>query len=278
MNYRHIYHAGNFADVFKHIMLVALVQSLLRKDNGFCFLDTHAGIGFYDLLSSQAQKGKEFMGGIAKINTQEKLPPLVADYLACVKKLNATTPEKLQCYPGSPLLVKQLLRPQDRMVLTELHEDDYLVLKRVFPHDKQVGVHHQDGYLALKAFLPPKERRGLVLIDPPYEKPDELSDLVTALANAVTRWETGIFALWYPIKESRSIARFHRALKLKIARPLLAIELTIFPDNQATQLNGNGMIIVNPPWQFEQEIQAVLPWLWRVLSPHQEGRYGIQLL
>ena len=278
MNYRHAYHAGNFADVFKHIIVVALIQSLLRKDKAFCFLDTHAGVGHYDLLAGSAQKSKEYLGGIAKILQQDKPPPLISDYIACVKKTNALAPDTLQYYPGSPALVRQFLRPQDRMVLTELHADDYESLRRVFPHDKQVGVHHQDGYQALKAFLPPPERRGLVLIDPPYEKPDEISDVVTALGTAVTRWDTGVFALWYPIKESRSIVRFHRALKLKIARPLLAIELNIYPDSPGTQLNGNGMIIVNPPWQLAEEITAILPWLWRTLSPNEQGRYDIKTL
>jgi 23S rRNA (adenine2030-N6)-methyltransferase len=278
MNYRHAYHAGNFADVFKHIILVALTQSLLRKEKGFCFLDTHAGVGHYDLLSGPAQKSKEFLGGIAKIMQEENPPPLIKDFIDCVKKANALAPETLRYYPGSPSIVRQLLRPQDRIVLTELHHDDYETLRSVFRDDKQVGIHHQDGYQGIKAFLPPPERRGLVLIDPPYEKPDEISHVVTQLDAAITRWETGIFALWYPIKESRSIVRFHRALKLKIARPTLVIELNIYPDNQATQLNGNGMIIVNPPFQFEAEIKAILPWLWRVLSPNQQGRYDIETL
>jgi 23S rRNA (adenine2030-N6)-methyltransferase len=278
MNYRHAYHAGNFADVFKHIILVALTQALLRKDKGFCFLDTHAGVGHYNLLSAPAQKSKEFLGGIAKIMQQDNPPPLVKTYIDCVKKMNLLAPDTLQYYPGSPAIVRQFLRENDRMVLTELHEDDYLTLRRAFPHDKKVGVHHQDGYLGLKAFLPPPERRGLVLIDPPYEKPDELSDVVSTLGAAVTRWDTGIFALWYPVKESRSIVRFHRAVKLKIERPTLAIELNIFPDNLGTQLNGNGMIIVNPPWQFEEEIKAILPWLWRTLSPNQQGHYDIKTL
>jgi 23S rRNA (adenine2030-N6)-methyltransferase len=278
MNYRHAYHAGNFADVFKHIIVVALTQSLLQKDKPFCFLDTHAGVGHYDLLSGSAQKGKEYLGGIAKIMQQENPPQLVKDYIDCVKKSNTLAPDTLQYYPGSPSIVRQFLRANDRMVLTELHEDDYLALRRVFPHDKKVGVHHQDGYQALKAFLPPPERRGFVLIDPPYEKPDEINDVVTALGAAVTRWDTGIFALWYPIKESRSIVRFHRALKLKIGRPMLAIELNIYPDNLGTKLNGNGVIIVNPPWQLEAEIKAILPWLWRTLSPNQDGRYDINTL
>jgi 23S rRNA (adenine2030-N6)-methyltransferase len=266
MNYRHHYHVGNFADVFKHVILVALLQALRRKESAFCFLDTHAGIGRYDLQDAATQKSQEFLQGIAKVLPHLKAPPLIADYLQCVKTLNLSLPEQLHFYPGSPLIARQLLRPQDRMILTELHHEDFVALKKVFPHDKQVAIHHQDGYQGLKAFLPPKERRGLVLIDPPYEKPNELEDLVTTLAAAVMHWETGVYALWYPIKESRSIARFHRALQLKINRPMIMPELCIYPENPNAGLSGCGMVIVNPPWQLETEIQTVLPWLARVLK------------
>jgi 23S rRNA (adenine2030-N6)-methyltransferase len=278
MNYRHSFHAGNFADVFKHIILVALLQSLSRKDNGFCFLDTHAGVGRYDLDSAAAKKSQEFTLGITKLIAAPKPPRLVSDYLQIVKKINSTTPDELHFYPGSPYIAREFIRPQDRMVLTELHDEDFSALKTIFPHNKQIGMHHQDGYQALKAFLPPKERRGLVLIDPPYEKPDELMQTCDALAAAVERWETGVFALWYPIKETRSIARFHQRLQLKIARPMLAIELSIHEETLATHLNGNGLIIVNPPWQFADEIKQILPWLWQTLSIAKKGRYEIKEL
>jgi 23S rRNA (adenine2030-N6)-methyltransferase len=278
LNYRHSYHAGNFADVFKHIILVALIEAMHRKDSAYCFLDTHAGIGYYDLQAATTQKSKEYTNGILKILAQPNPPALIKAYLACVKAVNPQGIAPLTVYPGSPAIVKQLLRPQDRMVLTELHTEDYQLLKRAFPHDKQIGIHHQDGYLGLKAFLPPKERRGFVLIDPPYEQQNELTNLIPTLAAAVERWETGIFALWYPIKEHRSIERFQRALKLKISRPLLMTELSIYPDNAATALNGCGVIIVNPPWQLDEEIQAVLPWLWETLSPNNQGRYQLSFL
>lgn len=278
MNYRHSYHAGNFADVFKHIILTALIKSLLRKDSAFCYLDTHAGIGNYDLQSSTAQKGKEYANGIGKILQQPNPPDLVKHYVDLVRANNPITSDPLRYYPGSPQIVRQLLRPSDRMVLCELHEEDYHLLKTAFPHDKQVGIHHQDGYQALKAFLPPKERRGVVLIDPPYEDPDEFIHLLSALPKAIERWETGIYAVWYPIKEKRSIERFHRSLKLKIERPMLVSELTLFPENTSTQLNGNGLLIINPPWQLDQEIKEILPWLWQVLSPNKQGRYEIKTL
>ncbi len=276
MNYRHLYHAGNFTDVFKHIVLVALIQSLLKKDNAFCFIDTHAGIGLYDLFSTEAQKTKEFLLGIEKIAQHANPPELIKAYLACVRTANKSS-DTLQFYPGSPAIVDYFLRPQDRMVLTELHEADYLQLKKTFPHDKQIAIHHQDGYQGLKAFLPPKERRGLVLIDPPYEKPDELENLLSILPAAVKRWETGIFALWYPIKERLALERFLTSLKAKLTRPTCVTELSIYAENLPTHLNGSGMIIVNPPWQLDQTLKNNLPWLWEALSPHKQGKIKVEL-
>jgi 23S rRNA (adenine2030-N6)-methyltransferase len=275
MNYRHAYHAGNFADAFKHIVLVALIKAMSRKDKPFCFLDTHAGIGIYDLMATAAKKSGEADSGITKIYNAPNPPALIQDYLACVAQFNELTPDQLRYYPGSPGFARRLLRPQDKMVLTELHEDDWQSLKKNFPHYKQVAIHHQDGYQALKAFLPPKERRGLTLIDPPYEKPNELTTVVTALAEAVTRFATGVFALWYPIKDSRSLTKLHHAFQNKLPYPLLITELCIYPETLGTELNGCGMLIVNPPWQLHETIQEILPWLWNVLSPNKQGRYNI---
>jgi 23S rRNA (adenine2030-N6)-methyltransferase len=278
MNYRHSYHAGNFADVFKHIILTALTESLLRKDNGFCFLDTHAGIGVYDLQAPDAKKTQESATGILKILQQPNPPALIQKYLQVINQLNPDGTDPLRFYPGSPEFVKYFLRPQDRMVLTELHEEDYETLKQLYWREKQIAVHHQDGYNALKAFLPPKERRGLVLIDPPYEKPDELMQNISVLCNALERWETGVYALWYPIKEHRSIERFHQSVKQRIARPALTVELSIYPENIATHLNGSGMLIINPPWQLDTAIKSTLAWLWETLSPNKQGRYDIKTL
>jgi 23S rRNA (adenine2030-N6)-methyltransferase len=274
MNYRHIYHAGNFADVFKHVVIVALTQALLRKDTGFCFLDTHAGIGMYDLTDPAAKKSNEAEGGIRKIMAAENPPQLIQDYLGCVEEFNPYS-NSIRYYPGSPQVVRQLLRSQDRMVLTELHAEDWQQLKNNFHHDRRTAVHHQDGYQALKAFLPPKERRGLILIDPPYEKPDELSTVSTALAHAITRFETGVYALWYPIKEKMALARFHKMLKTKISRPMLTAELCIYPENMGTQLNGCGVAIINPPFQIQAALKPSLQWLWSNLSPLKQGRYDL---
>lgn len=274
MNYRHTYHAGSFTDVFKHVVLVALIQSLLRKETAFCYLETHAGIGHYDLHAETTQKSKEFVDGIQKVFAQKNPPQLIQDYLNCVKKLNNN--DELRFYPGSPYFAKALMREQDRMVLSELHPDDFQTLKNFFRHDKQIAVHHQDGYQSLKAFLPPKERRGLVLIDPPYEKPDELQKLPEILVHALKRWETGIYAVWYPIKARRQITQFYDEIKAKIQRPILISELCIYSEDIATQLNGCGMMVINPPWQFDQQLETILPWLWKTLSVNGQGRFSLE--
>lgn len=270
MNYRHIFHAGNFADVFKHIVLVLLTQSFFRKETAFCYLDTHAGIGSYDLSSAPAQKSKEYENGIKKLFQAKNPPELIREYLAAITSH--------QQYPGSPELVKRLIRPQDRMILNELHPEDYETLKTHFAHNKQVAVHHQDGYQSLKAFLPPKEKRGLILIDPPYEKTNELTQLTSILQQTLKRFETGVYAIWFPIKHRHSIERFYQDLKNKISRPMLTCELSIYPENLATHLNGCGMLIINPPFQIDQQLNTVLPWLWEQLSVNHQGQASVQLL
>lgn len=257
MNYRHLYHAGNFADVFKHIILVALIQSFLRKEKAFCYLDTHAGIGEYDLNSKAAQVTKEYENGILKILSQKNPPDLVKIYLQMVK---------LPFYPGSPLIVKNLIRSQDRMILSELHSEDYQTLKQCFLNQKQINIHQQDGYQSLKAYLPPKEKRGLILIDPPYEKSDEFSNLLKILPKTLQRFETGCYAIWYPIKNISSVTRFKHNLQEKISRSLLNVELTVHAENLPISLNGCGMIIINPPWKLKEQLEEILPWISSALT------------
>lgn len=271
MNYRHSYHAGNFADVLKHVVLIALVHSFFRKETGFCYLDTHSGTGCYDLLADTTQKTKEFELGVAKLFTAKNRPILMEDYLACVKKINDDA--TLRYYPGSPLIVKNVLRPQDRMVLSELHPEEYFRLKKNFAGDKQVAVHHQDAYQSLKAFLPPKERRGLILIDPPYEKPDEFSQITTSLQTALARFATGVYAIWYPIKNKKVTEHFLKTTQNTISYPQLNIQLSIYSDDIEVGLNGCGMLIINPPWQFEQRMESILPWLWQTLSATKQGKF-----
>ena len=277
LNYRHSYHAGNFADVVKHVILTILLTDLsTRKDTPYCYIDTHAGIGFYDLFAETTKKIKEYQNGIERVIQAGSPPEFVQKYLACVHKINnkltASKYGSLRYYPGSPMIARYLLRPHDRMIACELQPQEYQILKSTFVGDKQVAIHHMDGFLGLKAFLPPHERRGLVLIDPPYENPEEFTRIAHSLPVALKRWETGIVAIWYPIKEKALVEKFYRVLKTNIKQPVMAIELTIYPDLPG-HLNGCGMVIINPPWQFDKEVENELPWLWKALSVDQQGAY-----
>ncbi|HVY53251.1 MAG TPA: 23S rRNA (adenine(2030)-N(6))-methyltransferase RlmJ [Gammaproteobacteria bacterium] len=282
MNYRHLFHAGNFADVVKHVVIVGLIASLLRKDKPFCFLDTHAGKGYYDLMSEIAQKNKEHKDGIMKILSQENPPGLIKRYLGSIQKINSRLSESrfasMRFYPGSPFIVRPFLRPGDRIIATELHPQEYQALKKACDYDRQISTHQMDGYLGLKAFLPPKERRGLVLIDPPYENPDEFRHLIKALTVALKRWETGIYAIWYPIKERTLVDQFHHALKETVKKEIMIVELSIYPEDVPSHLNGCGMAIINPPWKFDQEMNNVIPWLWKVLNIGHKGAHRVYQL
>ncbi|MBI5462552.1 MAG: 23S rRNA (adenine(2030)-N(6))-methyltransferase RlmJ [Gammaproteobacteria bacterium] len=277
LSYRHIYHAGNFADVFKHVVLVQLLRALARKDTPFCVLDTHAGVGRYDLSADEAQKNREFANGVLRLLDCADRPEAVEDYLARVRSENAES-ETFTHYPGSPRLIRALLRPQDRLVLSELHKTDHAQLKQLFAGDAQVAVHLQDAYQGLKAFLPPKEKRGLVLIDPPYERKDEYERVAASLQMAHARWPTGVYAIWYPIM-SRSLAqRFHTAIAATGIRKILRAELCIEDDTDRTRFTGSGLLIVNPPWPLQDEIAAVSPWLWNCLAPDKRGGAGVDWL
>lgn len=279
MNYSHSYHAGNFADVFKHVTLIALIKSLLRKENAFCYLDTHAGPGYYDLFAEQAQKTKEFEMGLIKVMNQKNPPDLIRQYLNCVQRINSRLSQSLiaslRYYPGSPAIIGHFLRSQDRMILSELHPQEFKLLKNHFMNNKQAITHMIDGYQGLKAFLPPKERRGLILIDPPFERPNEYSHIVSVLPQAIKRFATGVYAIWFPIKDRPPIERFYKSLKENIHLPLLAVELSIYPETSAQHFNGCGMVIINPPWQIDKQIKTYLPWLWSTLSVHGQGQQRI---
>ncbi|WP_431856334.1 23S rRNA (adenine(2030)-N(6))-methyltransferase RlmJ [Azospirillum sp.] len=263
MNYRHIFHAGNFADVMKHAVLTLIVEHLRAKPAAFCVLDTHAGVGRYDLTSDPAQRTLEYADGIGRLFGHAPPHPALAPYLDAVAALNPGG--DLRWYPGSPRLARALLRPQDRLVLSELHPEDAATLKAEFARDPQVTVHAMDAYHALKAHLPPKEKRGLVLVDPPFEEPDEFARLVAGLRQAYRRWPTGIYAIWYPIKERPAVWRFQEALAEAGIPKILLAELTIHPEDTHLRLNGSGLAIVNPPWKLDETLGAVLPALHAVL-------------
>jgi len=262
MNYRHSFHAGNFADVVKHAVLALVLEHLKRKETPFFVLDTHAGTGLYDLAASEAERTGEWRGGIGRVI--EAPPPELEAYLAVVRDLN---PEGgLRWYPGSPALAARLTRPQDRLAFVELHPEDHATLRRNFARDRRVGVHHGDGYGALKALLPPAERRGLVLIDPPYESADEIEQLRRGLAEALRRWRSGVFLLWYPIKDPHAAERFHADLAMLGPPPTLVAEISL-GGKSGGRLAATGLAIVNPPWQLDVALIALLPPLAEILAP-----------
>lgn len=266
MNYRHIFHAGSFTDVMKHAVVALILERLCAKDTPFGVLDTHAGIGRYDLESQQASRTGEYLGGIARVMAAtERLPPELGPYLNAVRALN-TEPGMLRWYPGSPRLARQLMRPGDRLLLAELHPEDVETLRQEFARDRNTSVQHMDGYRAIKAHLPMKERRGMVLVDPPFEVTDEFERMVAALATGHARWPTGIYALWYPIKERAAVWRFHDALERTGIRKILVAELTIHEEDTHQRLNGCGMIVVNPPWQLDRNLELVLPALHEAMG------------
>jgi 23S rRNA (adenine2030-N6)-methyltransferase len=276
MNYRHLFHAGNFADVFKHVILTLLLKALRSKDKPFFYLDTHAGAGRYDLGSEAARKTGEFVQGIARLVAREPLPEALREYVTAVRALNRD--DELRFYPGSPRVVRHFLRPQDRMVLCEQHPEECDHLKAEFAGDKQVAVHLQDGYLGLKAFLPPPERRGLVLIDPPYESADEFRRAADALIASWPRWRGGTYALWYPIKLPAPVAALHRAMRDSGINKILLAELAVYPENSPFRLNGCGMLVINPPWRLDEGLKILLPQLAGLLRQESDARIRLEWL
>lgn len=251
MNYRHIYHAGNFADVFKHIILMRLLDYLKQKDKPFFLLDTHAGIGLYDLDSEQAQKTGEAADGVMRLQRRKGLTRAVQAYVDLVAEFEGY-------YPGSPKIMQRLMREEDRLVVNELHPDDRETLRDVMGWDRRARVEGMDAYLTMKALLPPPEKRGLVLVDPPFEVADEFSRMVKGLQNAYERWATGIYAFWYPIKGVGSVQDYYGALRETGIRKIAAADFYLRDPADPELLNGCGMVLVNPPWTLAAELNTIM--------------------
>ncbi|AZN99100.1 23S rRNA (adenine(2030)-N(6))-methyltransferase RlmJ [Mesorhizobium sp. M9A.F.Ca.ET.002.03.1.2] len=279
MNYRHAYHAGNFADVVKHVVLSRLVEYLKQKDKAFRVIDTHAGIGRYDLSSTEAQKTGEWRGGIGRLVDAALDPPaaaLLAPYLEAVRSLNPE--DGVKKYPGSPLIARHLMRKQDRLSAIELHRQDAAKLRALFAGDFQTRVIELDGWLALGAHLPPKEKRGLVLVDPPFEEQGEFDRLVDGLRKAHKRWPGGIYALWYPVKDRKAVAAFRKALVQSGIPKLLDIGFEIRPPSAEPSLDGSGMVVVNPPFTLEGELRTLLPALHKLLVVEKPAPWTLEWL
>ena len=277
MNYRHAFHAGNFADVMKHILLVRILTHLRRKETPFRAVDTHAGIGLYNLSSDEAERTGEWQGGVGRLD--EPFGPEVEDLIAPYRAvLAAVRARHGSAYPGSPAVIRECLRPQDRAVFVELHPEDGDVLARRFKRDPLAKVLRLDGWTALHALVPPKERRGVVLVDPPFEEPGELLRLARELAKAVRKWPTGIFLGWYPIKDPSTVMA--PAAILAAAAPGKALRLELMVDSPAdpARLNGCGLFVVNPPWTLQAEAEAILPALASRLARESYGAFRCETL
>lgn len=276
MNYRHSYHAGNHADVFKHAILQRMVHLLQRKDAPFCYLDSHAGTALYDLQGEAASKTGEYVDGIGRLFDRTDLPELLGGYRDAVARHNPDG--VLRLYPGSPQLVADSLREQDRMIVSELHPDDAATLKAHFADNDSIAVHQRDGYELPKAFLPVAEKRALWLLDPPFEKIDELEQCVAAVQMAVQRMRQTIVALWYPIKDERLLRSFYRSMAEAGLPKVLRIELSVRPTDTRMGLNGSGLMLVNPPWPLWEELEVTLPWLASTLAQSGDGGWRMDWL
>lgn len=275
LSYRHSFHAGNHADVLKHIVQMLIIENLQQKDKGFYYLDTHSGVGRYRLFSEESEKTAEFQEGIARLWERNDLPEIVARYVAQIRKLNYGGKE-LRYYAGSPLIAAQMLRPQDRALLTELHPTDFPLLRNNFKEFKNIMTKRDDGFQQLKATLPPKERRGLVLIDPPYELKDDYELVVKAVEEGYKRFATGIYAIWYPVVLRQQTKRIVKGLEATGIRKILQIELAVRPDSDQRGMTASGMIVINPPWQLESQMKEILPYLVKVLVPEGTGSYSVK--
>ena len=267
MNYRHAFHAGNFADCMKHAVLIWLLRALLRKPAPIFVLDTHAGCGRYDLSAGPAERTGEWRGGIGRL--LDTPPGALADYVGEVLAQGL--------YPGSPALIRALLRLDDRLACCELHPEDHAALKVEFGRDPQVAVHRRNGWEALGALLPPAQKRGLVLIDPPYEDTGEFGHLVSGLRTGWSRFRTGVFVAWYPIKHRAPVRAFHSALAETGIRDIVAAELWLREPLDPTRLNGCGLVVINPPFGFEQAVPDILQALLDRLGNHEIGE-GIAMI
>jgi 23S rRNA (adenine2030-N6)-methyltransferase len=269
MNYRHAFHAGNAGDCLKHALAILLLGHLQRKPAPVFVLDTHAGAGGYDLAAPAAMRTGEWHAGIGRLLADP--PPALRDYVAIVTRLGL--------YPGSPALLRAMLRPGDRLVCCELHPEDHAALRQRFAGDRQVSVHRRDAWEAVGAFLPPPERRGLVLIDPPFETQDEFARLASGLRRGHDRFPTGVFAAWYPIKRRGPVRDWLAAVQASGIRDVVTAELCWRAPLDAGRLNGSGLLVVNPPYGFEARALPILDALLsRLGEPEQGGGVALRRL
>lgn len=274
LSYRHSFHAGNHADVLKHTVQSLIIESLKEKDKPFLYLDTHAGAGRYQLSGEHAERTGEYLEGIARLWAQEACSEELTAYLEAVSALNPR--KELRFYPGSPLIAAHLLRDEDKLNLSELHPSDFPLLRSEFTRDYRARVIREDGYQQLRSQLPPQSRRGLILIDPPYEMKTDYQDVVKGVQEGYRRFATGTYAIWYPVVMRQQIKRMVKEFQATGIRKILQIELAVRPDSDQRGMTASGMIVINPPWKLESQMKAVLPWLHNVLVPEGTGHTRVE--
>lgn len=276
LSYRHGFHAGNFADVLKHTVLVHMLEYMIQKDKPLRIIDTHAGAGVYKLNGPQAQKNREFDNGIGQLWTHTQTPAAISRLLELVRNINEGG--QLQLYPGSPLIAQTLMRPIDRLFLHELHPADFQFLRDCMRNDKRVRVEHEDGFGGLQALLPPPDRRALVLLDPSYEVKNDYQHLVKQIVQAHKRFATGTYAIWYPVVLRQRIDEMELALKKSGIKNIQLMEFGLHADNPEHGMTSSGMIVINPPWTLWGAMEETLPWLVNNLSENNSGFYRLEQL
>jgi len=274
LSYRHAFHAGNFADVLKHSLLLHTVSYMTQKEKPLRIIDTHAGAGAYKLSGNPVIKNREYDNGIGKLWERDDLPPLVQDYVNCIKTCNAD--KQLHVYPGSPLFMQTLLRPKDNLFLHELHSTDWRLLTELIGNDKRVKIIDDDGLAGMQALLPPPDRRALVFIDPSYELKNEYHEVVKQVANAYKRFSTGTYVIWYPVVLRQRIDDMQKALQKSGMKNIQVFELGIAADSPEYGMNSSGLFVVNPPWTLWKAMEEALPYLADILGEHGEGFYRLE--
>lgn len=274
LSYRHIYHAGNHADILKHIVVSEICKHLIKKDAPFFYLDTHAGIGKYALDSDKAQKNKEYQSGIARLFEEKNLPEPIEALLDIVRDMNPNS--SLTYYPGSPKIVDYYVRQKDKLHLCELHPNDYPILAALFPNKRKANVVKDNGFDAVKAMLPPPQKRGFVLMDPPYEVKKDYQYVVQALVDGIKRFPQGTYAIWYPVLGRKQANDLLKAVEATKIRNVLLLEMNIRDTEKERGMAGSGMIIVNPPWTLEKEANQFLPVLTKLLAEDDQANYQVQ--
>ena len=276
LSYRHSFHAGNFADVLKHLVLIKILEHLRKKDNAFSCIDTHSGPGDYVLNGDYASKNKEFENGITQLWQLTDLPEDLSTYVKLIKKFNNT--DSLLRYPGSPLITQQFLRSKDHLSLYELHSTEIELLKTAVNRDRRIQAFHADGLSSAISLLPPKQHRGLVFIDPSYEIKSDYDLVTQSLIKMHKRFATGIYALWYPVIDRKRNQQLEHALKTSGLKNIQLFELGIKEDSPEHGMTSSGMIVINPPWTLDADMQKTLPWLSKTLGVDGAGSYRIETL